>query len=76
MVNTVESNREGYTDRAFSAAKQARRALGMVGYPSEKDFKHMVSSNMSGNCPITLKDVDAANNIFVPHVASMRGKTV
>jgi hypothetical protein len=46
MVNTVRSNHEGFTNRAVRAAKQARRALGMVGYPSEKDFKHMVSSNM------------------------------
>jgi hypothetical protein len=76
MVNTAEGNREGCTDRAFSAAKQARRALGMVGYPSEKDFKHMVSSNMILNCPVTRKDINAANNIFGPNVASMKGKTV
>jgi hypothetical protein len=76
MVNTVQDNREGYTDRAYSAAKQARRSLGMVGYPSEKDFKHMVSSNMIHNCPVTPKDIIAANNIFGPNVASMKGKTV
>jgi hypothetical protein len=76
VVNTVEGNREGYTDRAFGAAKQARHAQGMVRCPSEKDFKDMVSSNMIRNCPVTLKDIDAANNIFGPNVASMKGKTV
>jgi hypothetical protein len=76
MVNTVENNREGYTDRAYGAAKQARRALGMVGDPSEKYFKHMVSSNMIHNCPVTPKDITAANNIFCPNVASMKGKPV
>jgi hypothetical protein len=76
MVNTVEKNREGYTDRAYGAAKQARRALGMVGYPSEKYSKHMVSSNMIRNCPFTPKDITAANNICGPNVASMKGKTV
>jgi hypothetical protein len=76
MVNTVEDNREGYTDRAYSTAKQARRALGMVGYPSEKDFKHMVSSNMIRNYPVTPKDIIAANNIFGPNAACMKGKTV
>jgi hypothetical protein len=65
MVNTVENNREGYTDRAYGAAKQARRALGMVGYPSEKDFKHMVSSNMIRNCPATPKDITALTTSLV-----------
>jgi hypothetical protein len=76
MVNTVENNHEGYTDSADGAAKQARRALGMVSYPSEKDFKHMVSSNIIRNCPVTTRYITAANNIFDPIVASMKGKTV
>jgi hypothetical protein len=76
MVNTVEGNREGYTDRNFSAAKQAWRAPGMMGYPSEKYFKHMVSSNMIRNYPVTPKYINAANNIFGPNVVSMKGKTL
>jgi hypothetical protein len=60
MVNTVSDNREGYTNRAFNEAKQARRALGMVGYPSEEDFKNIVSSNMIRNCPVTPENINAA----------------
>jgi hypothetical protein len=76
MVNTVKDTREGYTNRAYTAAKQAHNALGMVGYPSEKDFKNMVSSNMISNCPVTPSDITVANKIFGPNVASMKGKTV
>jgi hypothetical protein len=76
MVNTVKDTREGYTNRAYNAVKQARKALGMVGYPSEKDFKNMVSSNMIRNCPVTPADISAANKVFVPNVASVKGKTV
>jgi hypothetical protein len=76
MVNTMEGNREGYTNRDFRSTKQARRALGMVGYPSENNFKRMVSSNMIRNCPVTPKDNRAATKIFGPNVASMKGETV
>jgi hypothetical protein len=76
MLNTVSGNREGFTHRAVIAAKQARRALVMVGYPSEKDSKNMVSSNMIRNCPVKPEDISAANKIFGPNVASLKGKTV
>jgi hypothetical protein len=76
MVNTVGDNRQGYTNRDYNRAKQARRALGMVGYPSKRDFRNMVSSNMITNCPVTPTDINAANNIFGPNVASLKVKTV
>jgi hypothetical protein len=39
MITTVKVNKEGFTDREYKQAKEARRALGLVGYPSPKDFK-------------------------------------
>jgi hypothetical protein len=48
----------------------------MVGYPSEKDFRNMVSSNMITNCPVTPTDISAANKIVGPNVASIKGKTI
>jgi hypothetical protein len=76
MVNTVGGTREGYTNRAYSAANQVRNAMWMVGYPSEKDFKNIVSSNMIRNCPMAPEDISAANIIFSPNVTSLKGKTV
>jgi hypothetical protein len=75
MVNTVAENREGYTKGEYDDVKQARRALGMVGYPSNKDFNNMVRSNMIKNCPVTSKSISAANKIFGTDIASIKGKT-
>jgi hypothetical protein len=47
----------------------------MVGYPPPKDFKNMVRSKMIKNCPITPANIAAANKIFGPDAASLKGKT-
>jgi hypothetical protein len=57
MVNTIKENREGFTNREFEKAKEARRALDLVGYPSPKDFMNMVRSNMIKNCPVSPIDI-------------------
>jgi hypothetical protein len=74
MVNTVAENREGYTHREYDDAKQACRALEMVGYPSNKDFNNMVRSNMIKICPVTSKSISAANKIFGPNITSIKAK--
>jgi hypothetical protein len=76
MVNTVNENREGYTNREFERAKVAQRALGMVGYPSPADFTHMVRANMIRNCPVTPTDITTSNKILGPDVTSLKGKVV
>jgi hypothetical protein len=76
MVTTVKSNREGLTDREFEKAKAARRALGLVRYPSPRDFKNMVRSNMIKNCSVTTTDIDNARKLFCDEIATLRGKTV
>jgi hypothetical protein len=75
-IDTAKENREWYTQQGYKWAKQLLCALGMVGYPSPKDFGNMVCSNMIRNCPITPSDVKAANNIFGPNIASLKGKIV
>jgi hypothetical protein len=76
LVNTVKQNREGFTDREFDRAKSAHRALGLVGYPSPRDFKNMVRSNMIKNCNVTPIDIDNAYTLFGDDITSLRGKTV
>jgi hypothetical protein len=76
MVTTIKSNRGGLTDREFEKAKAARRALGLVGYPSPWDFKNMVISNMIKKCSVTSTDMDNAHKLFGDDIASLRGKTV
>ena len=76
LVQTVRGNYEGYTRREVLQAKAARRGQAMIGNPSEKDFKGLVSSNMIANCPFSQNDVTNARSIFGPDLASVRGKTV
>ena len=76
FIQTVRGNYEGYTKREVTRAKEARRAQAMMGNPSEKDYKGMVSNNLIANCPISSKDVYNARTIFGPDQASIRGTTV
>ena len=76
LVITVRGNYEGYTKREVLKAKEARRAQAMMGNPSEKDYKTMVSNNLIPECPVTTSDITNARAIFGPDIPSVRGKTV
>jgi hypothetical protein len=72
----VHGNYKGYTKWEVTQAKETRRAQAMMGNPSKKDYKGMVSNNLIQNCPITSKDMSNARAIFGPDLASIWGKTV
>jgi hypothetical protein len=76
LVETVRENFEGFTKNEVLKAKQARRAQAMMGNPSEKDFKGVVSNHLISNCPITVHDITNSRAIHGPALASVRGKTV
>jgi hypothetical protein len=46
LVQTVHQNYEGCMKRKVLQAKEARRAMGMIGNPSKRDFKNMVRGNL------------------------------
>ncbi len=48
----------------------------MIGNPSKKNYRNMVSSNMIANCPLSKSDVTNVRAIFGPDLASVQGKTV
>ena len=48
----------------------------MVGRPSLKDFLRIVDNNQLINCPVTRRDVLAADDMFGPDLGSLKGKTV
>ena len=76
LVNTVRDNFEGHTKHDIAKAKEARRLQGMVGNPTDKEFKGMVREKLITNCPVTVQDVENANRIFGPDLANLRGKTI
>ena len=57
LLNTVSENREGFTRREYEGAREAQRAMHLLGLPSERDFENMVCSNMIVNFPVTFSDV-------------------
>jgi hypothetical protein len=63
LVQTVRGNYEGYTKREVLKAKEACRAQAMMGNPSEKDYKTMVSNNLIPECPITPTDISNAKTV-------------
>ena len=63
LVQTVRGNYEGYTKRKVLKAKEARRAQAMMGNPSKKDYKTMVSNNLIPECPITPTDISNAKTV-------------
>eukprot|EP00934_Nitzschia_sp_Nitz4_P002894 Nitzschia sp. Nitz4//scaffold489_size5144//2753//5083//NITZ4_009231-RA/size5144-processed-gene-0.2-mRNA-1//1//CDS//3329552900//2884//frame0 len=75
LVNTVEDKRDSYTDADYSRAVIARKLLIKIGRPSIKDFKHIIQSRAIPNCPVTIRDVRMAEDIFGPDIGSLKGKT-
>jgi len=76
LVNTVRDNFEGHTKHDIAKAKEARRLQGMVGNPTNKEFKGIVCEKLITNCPVTVQDVENANCIFGPDLANHRGKMI
>ena len=76
LVQRVCQNYEGYTKKEIHQVKEARRAMGMIGNPSEQDFKGMVRRYMIHNCPITTKAITNARAVYGPSLECVRGKTV
>jgi hypothetical protein len=75
-MQTVRENYEGFTKKDVIKAKEDRQAQGLIGNPSKKDFKGMVSNHLIPNCPVTYAAITNARKIFGPDLASIRGKTV
>ncbi len=75
LINTIRGNSEGYTKRQIKEADEARRALSMVGGPTEAEFTQMVRRNHLPNCNINPNAIKQANEIFGPNLIGIRGKT-
>ena len=75
LVQTVRKNYEGFTKRDVERAVLASEATGLIGHPSERDLKYLVSINLN-DCPVTIPDVNNAHKIFGPNLGGTRGKTV
>ena len=75
MLTTVEENCFPYTNCQLEKAKKARDLLRTAGLPTVRDLKKIVNSNSIQNNPVTTEDINIAEKIFGPDIASLKGKT-
>jgi hypothetical protein len=75
LAHTISENREGYTQRQFDNAKQARKLYHIIGCPSIENFKAILRQNIIKNCPVTIEDVNIAERIFGPDIGTLKGKS-
>ncbi len=68
-VPTVRQNYEGFTKRQIKQATHARRIMGMIGAPTEREYQSLVCDNLLKDCPITNSDI-----ITAPDLANLRGQ--
>ncbi len=75
LVNTVRENCEGCTRQDVKRAREAQCIQGMSANPTKRGFAGMVFEKLLTNCPITVCNIDKANQIFRPNLANLKGKT-
>ena len=76
LVQRVHNNKSKYTVCDYCKAHLAKKIQNTIGHPSLWAFLDIVDKKMISNCPITRKDVMAAEDIFGPNVSGLKGKTV
>ena len=73
-LGTVEDNMIGRTKQQKEKAKEARKSHHTMGAPTVRNFKHIIRSNQMSDCPVTLEDIDRAENICGKDILHIKGK--
>ena len=75
LLQTVEENKQFYTNRQVARAKIARKLYHNIGTPSIPDYKAIIRMNAISNCPVTIDDINIAEQIYGKDIGSLKGKT-
>lgn len=75
FINTVDENMKSYSKRQIQRAQVAKALFAKLSYPSWRDFKWIVRTNMIKDCPVLVADIDAAAHIWGKDVVALKGKT-
>ena len=75
LVETVIDRESTYSKRQTQDSKAARVLQMTIGFPTDPDFKTMVTTGLLKNCPITPDDIEVANQIYGPSVAGLKENT-
>ena len=75
LVTTVADNTSNYNPADYSHALLAHKTQQIIWRPSIQDYIRYVENNLIPNCPVSRRDIVAAEHIFGPDVGSLKGKT-
>ena len=75
LLNSVEDNKSKYSARQIKRADKARATYYMIGLPSVRDYKNLIRFSLIKNCPVTIKDIKIAEDIYGPSISALKGKT-
>jgi hypothetical protein len=76
LVTTVSENKTRYTNAEASRAELARALQKKLSHISTGQLIHIVTNNLLANCPVTKRDIMAAEDIYGPDIGILKGKTV
>ena len=73
-VETFRVSYEVFTKKDVGKATSDSKAQSMIGSPSEKYFKELVSENFTAlnSIPVTCTDITNTHTIFVPNLSGVR----
>ena len=75
LVDTVKENRKGYTQAQYDRAVKARSLYHELGAPTLDNYKGLIKMGGVQNCPIRIEDINIAQNIIGPDMATLKGKS-
>ena len=75
LITTVAGNASNYTPADYLRALLARKTQQIIWRPSMRDYIRYGENNLIPNCPVTRRDIVAAEHILGPDVGSLKGKT-
>lgn len=75
LVTTVDDKKSKYTSCNYSAALSDRRLQNILVFSSTRAFLKVIENKLLPNCPFTKQDILAAEDMFGPSVAALKGKT-
>ena len=75
FIQSVNSNKNMFTQREIAGADRARSLYRKLGRPSEAAFRQWLRQNLIHDCPITIDDAKRALAIYGPDTATLKGKT-
>ena len=75
FMSSQKENSEWHTKRQTKKARTARSLHQMMMHPSVADFKNAMKHNFAHDCPVTVKDIETAEDIFGNDVHALKGET-